>query len=48
MRAGRWEPLNGPLRWRSDCVLISTAFAAAPVFRKGQAYSRRAFPEMDP
>ena len=43
MRAGRWEPLNGP--WvESDCVLISTA-SLLRQFQEGQAYSRRAFPE---
>jgi len=43
MRAGRWEPLNGP--WvETDCVLISTA-SLLRQFQDGQAYSRRAFPE---
>jgi len=43
MRAGRWEPLNGP--WvETDCVLISTA-SLLRQFQEGQAYSRRTFPE---
>ncbi|MFZ0409378.1 MAG: alpha-mannosidase [Cyanobium sp.] len=43
MRAGRWEPLNGP--WvESDCVLIDTA-SLLRQFQEGQHYSRRAFPE---
>ena len=43
MRAGRWEPINGP--WvESDCVLISTA-SLLRQFQLGQAYSRAAFPE---
>ena len=43
MRAGRWEPINGP--WvESDCVLISTA-SLLRQFQLGQAYSRRTFPE---
>ncbi len=43
MRAGRWEPLNGP--WvESDCVLISTA-SLLRQFQEGQAYSAAAFPE---
>ncbi|MEB3271744.1 MAG: glycoside hydrolase family 38 C-terminal domain-containing protein [Synechococcus sp.] len=43
MRAGRWEPLNGP--WvESDCVLLDTA-SLLRQFQLGQAYSRRTFPE---
>lgn len=43
MRAGRWEPLNGP--WvESDCVLIDTP-SLLRQFQEGQHYSRRAFPE---
>jgi alpha-mannosidase len=43
MRAGRWEPLNGP--WvESDCVLIDTA-SLLRQFQEGQHYSQRAFPE---
>jgi alpha-mannosidase len=43
MRAGRWEPLNGP--WvESDCLLIDTA-SLLRQFQLGQSYSRRAFPE---
>ena len=43
MRAGRWEPLNGP--WvESDCVLLGTA-SLLRQFQEGQHYSRRAFPE---
>jgi len=43
MRAGRWEPLNGP--WvENDCVLIDTA-SLLRQFQLGQAYSRRTFPE---
>jgi alpha-mannosidase len=43
MRAGRWEPLNGP--WvESDCVLLATA-SLLRQFQEGQAYSRRSFPE---
>jgi alpha-mannosidase len=43
MKAGRWEPLNGP--WvENDCVLISTA-SLLRQFQEGQRYSRRAFPE---
>ena len=43
MRAGRWEPINGP--WvESDCVLIGTA-SLLRQFQLGQAYSRRTFPE---
>ncbi len=43
MRAGRWEPLNGP--WvESDCVLVGTA-SLLRQFQEGQHYSRRAFPE---
>ncbi|MFM7362697.1 MAG: alpha-mannosidase [Cyanobium sp.] len=43
MRAGRWEPLNGP--WvESDCVLVGTA-SLLRQFQQGQHYSRRAFPE---
>ncbi|MEI6030551.1 MAG: glycoside hydrolase family 38 C-terminal domain-containing protein [Synechococcaceae cyanobacterium ELA739] len=45
MRAGRWEPLNGP--WvESDCVLIDTA-SLLRQFQEGQHYSRRSFPEWD-
>ena len=45
MRAGRWEPLNGP--WvESDCVLIDTA-SLLRQFQEGQHYSRRTFPEWD-
>ncbi|MFN7899242.1 MAG: alpha-mannosidase [Synechococcaceae cyanobacterium] len=45
MRAGRWEPLNGP--WvESDCVLISTA-SLLRQFQEGQAYSRDRFPEWE-
>jgi alpha-mannosidase len=43
MRAGRWEPLNGP--WvESDCTLVSTA-SLLRQFQEGQQHSRRAFPE---
>ena len=43
MRAGRWEPINGP--WvESDCVLISSA-SLLRQFQLGQTYSRAAFPE---
>ncbi|MFM7652854.1 MAG: alpha-mannosidase [Vulcanococcus sp.] len=43
MRAGRWEPINGP--WvESDCVLISTA-SLLRQFQLGQAYSCARFPE---
>ncbi|MEB3265591.1 MAG: glycoside hydrolase family 38 C-terminal domain-containing protein [Cyanobacteriota bacterium] len=43
MRAGRWEPLNGP--WvETDCVLVGTA-SLLRQFQTGQAYSHRAFPE---
>ena len=43
MKAGRWEPLNGP--WvENDCVLISTA-SLLRQFQEGQSYSRRTFPE---
>jgi alpha-mannosidase len=43
MRAGRWEPLNGP--WvESDCVLVGTA-SLLRQFQEGQHHSRRAFPE---
>ena len=43
MRAGRWEPLNGP--WvECDCVLIDTA-SLLRQFQLGQTYSRRVFPE---
>ncbi len=45
MRAGRWEPLNGP--WvESDCVLLSTA-SLLRQFQEGQAYSCRRFPEWE-
>jgi alpha-mannosidase len=43
MRAGRWEPLNGP--WvETDCVLISTA-SLLRQFQEGQHYSQERFPE---
>ncbi|WP_216902075.1 glycoside hydrolase family 38 C-terminal domain-containing protein [Synechococcus sp. CCY 9618] len=43
MRAGRFEPLNGP--WvESDCILVSTA-SLLRQFQEGQHYSRRTFPE---
>ncbi|MFM7086270.1 MAG: alpha-mannosidase [Cyanobium sp.] len=43
MRAGRWEPLNGP--WvESDCQLIDTA-SLLRQFQLGQDYSRTTFPE---
>lgn len=43
MRAGRWEPLNGP--WvETDAVLIATA-SLLRQFQEGQAYSRSRFPE---
>ncbi|MBD2551134.1 alpha-mannosidase [Microcystis elabens FACHB-917] len=43
MRAGRFEPLNGP--WvESDCVLLSTT-SLLRQFQEGQAYSLRSFPE---
>ena len=43
MRAGRWEPLNGP--WvESDCVLVGTA-SLLRQFQEGQHYSRHTFPE---
>jgi alpha-mannosidase len=43
MRAGRWEPLNGP--WvETDCVLVGTA-SLLRQFQEGQHHSRRAFPE---
>ena len=43
MRAGRWEPINGP--WvESDCVLIGTA-SLWRQFDEGQAFSRSRFPE---
>jgi alpha-mannosidase len=43
MRAGRWEPINGP--WvETDCVLVGTA-SLLRQFQEGQAYSRAAFPE---
>ncbi len=43
MRAGRWEPLNGP--WvESDCALLSTT-SLLRQFQEGQHYSLRAFPE---
>ncbi|MEB3254767.1 MAG: glycoside hydrolase family 38 C-terminal domain-containing protein [Synechococcaceae cyanobacterium] len=43
MRAGRWEPLNGP--WvETDCVLVGTA-SLLRQFQEGQQYSRRTFPE---
>ncbi len=43
MRAGRWEPLNGP--WvENDCVLLGTA-SLLRQFQEGQEHSRRAFPE---
>ncbi|MBC1264606.1 alpha-mannosidase [Synechococcus sp. BSA11S] len=45
MRAGRWEPLNGP--WvEADCVLVGTA-SLLRQFQEGQAYSRRTFPEWE-
>ncbi len=45
MRAGRWEPLNGP--WvESDCVLLDTA-SLLRQFQEGQHYSQRTFPEWD-
>ncbi len=43
MRAGRWEPLNGP--WvESDCMLVATA-SLLRQFQEGQHYSLRTFPE---
>ena len=43
MKAGRFEPLNGP--WvESDCVLLSTT-SLLRQFQEGQAYSLRTFPE---
>ncbi|MFO0015423.1 MAG: alpha-mannosidase [Synechococcaceae cyanobacterium] len=43
MRAGRWEPLNGP--WvESDCVLLSTA-SLLRQFQEGQDFSLSRFPE---
>jgi alpha-mannosidase len=43
MRAGRWEPLNGP--WvETDAVLIATA-SLLRQFQEGQGYSRSRFPE---
>ncbi|MFN5193198.1 MAG: alpha-mannosidase, partial [Cyanobacteriota bacterium] len=43
MRAGRWEPLNGP--WvETDCVLVGTA-SLLRQFQEGQWYSHRSFPE---
>ena len=43
MRAGRWEPLNGP--WvETDAVLVSTA-SLLRQFQEGQGYSRCRFPE---
>jgi alpha-mannosidase len=45
MRAGRWEPLNGP--WvETDCVLVSTS-SLLRQFLEGQRYSRTAFPEWE-
>ncbi|QPN57661.1 alpha-mannosidase [Synechococcus sp. CBW1107] len=45
MRAGRWEPINGP--WvETDCVLVDTA-SLLRQFQEGQAYSRRTFPEWE-
>ncbi|QPN67206.1 alpha-mannosidase [Synechococcus sp. CBW1006] len=45
MRAGRWEPLNGP--WvETDCVLVSTA-SLLRQFQEGQHYSQAAFPEWE-
>ncbi|MEB3323088.1 MAG: glycoside hydrolase family 38 C-terminal domain-containing protein [Synechococcaceae cyanobacterium] len=45
MRAGRWEPLNGP--WvETDCVLVGTA-SLLRQFQEGQRYSRRAHPEWE-
>lgn len=45
MRAGRWEPINGP--WvETDCVLVDTA-SLLRQFQEGQTYSRRTFPEWE-
>ncbi|CAK6697708.1 hypothetical protein ICNINCKA_02283 [Synechococcus sp. CBW1107] len=45
MRAGRWEPINGP--WvETDCVLLDTA-SLLRQFQEGQTYSRRTFPEWE-
>ncbi len=45
MRAGRWEPINGP--WvETDCVLVDTA-SLLRQFQEGQEYSRRTFPEWE-